>query len=71
MVVPLTSNIKLADAPGNVLLGARETGLSKRSVANISQVITIDTAFLDERVRSLPMGRLAELDAGLRLALSL
>ena len=71
MVVPLTSNLRLADAPGNLVLGARETGLSKRSVANVSQVITIDKSFLDERIRSLPIGRVAELDAGLRLALSL
>lgn len=71
MVVPLTSNTRLADAPGNVLLTARETGLPKVSVANVSQVLTIDRAFLHDHVRELPARRLADIDAGLRLALGL
>lgn len=53
--VPLTSNVKWADAPGNVLLGRRMTGLSKDSVANVSQVVTLDRSLLTERV-----GKLAE-----------
>jgi mRNA interferase MazF len=71
MVVPLTSNVRLAAAPGNVPLGARETGLRKASVANVSQVLTIDKAFLHDRVKALPARRLDEIDAGLRLALAL
>ena len=49
VVVPLTSNLRLADAPGNVLLRVRATGLSKDSVANVSQIITIDKSLLGKR----------------------
>ena len=48
--VPLTSNIKWADAPGNVLLSLGETGLSKDSVANVSLIVALDRAVLTERV---------------------
>src|SRR5437870_2671073 len=44
--VPLTSNLRWADAPGNVLLSARTTGLPKDSVANVSQIITLDRGLL-------------------------
>jgi len=47
--VVLTSNVKWADAPGNVLLPARATGLRNASVANVSQVVTIDRAAMTER----------------------
>lgn len=50
VVVALTSNVRLLDAPGNVLLGRRETSLSKDSVANVTQVLTLDERFLIERV---------------------
>lgn len=56
--VPLTSNLRLADAPGNVLLGVSATGLKKDSVANISQPVTLDRAVLTERISSLPSGKL-------------
>lgn len=48
--VPWTSNLRWAEAPGNVLLPARGTRLSKDSVANVSQIVTIDRALLTERV---------------------
>jgi mRNA interferase MazF len=48
--VPLTSNLKWADAPGNVLLPARATGLPKDSVANVSQIVALDRMLLTERV---------------------
>jgi mRNA interferase MazF len=51
--VPLTSNLRWADAPGNVLLTARMTGLAKDSVANVSQIIALDKAVLTERVGKL------------------
>jgi mRNA interferase MazF len=51
--VPLTSNLKWADAPGNVLLTQRDTGLPKPSVANVSQIVTVDRATLSERVGKL------------------
>ena len=48
--VPLTSNLRWSDAPGNVLLGSRTTGLPRDSVANVSQIITIDRELLTERI---------------------
>jgi mRNA interferase MazF len=51
--VPLTSNLKWADAPGNVFLEARLTGLPKDSVANVSQVVVVDRSLLTERVGKL------------------
>ncbi len=56
--VPLTSNLRWADAPGNVLLDAAATGLPRDSVANVSQVITLDRAVLTERVGVLPAHKL-------------
>lgn len=50
VVVPLTSNRRLADMPGNVLLTSRRTGLPKDSVANVSQVVSIDRSLLTERI---------------------
>jgi mRNA interferase MazF len=50
VVVPLTSNCRLATMPGNVLLASRKTGLPKDSVANVTQIITIDRALLDARI---------------------
>ena len=71
IVMPLTSNLFLADAPGNVKLGRRMTGLPKPSVANVSQVLTIDRSYLTEKVKGLPDGKLREIEGGLRLALGL
>jgi len=67
----ITSNLRLAQAPGNVQLPTRGAGLSKPSVVNVSQVITIDKSFLTERVGRLNPRLLAAVDEGLRLALSL
>ncbi len=50
--VPLTSNLRWAEAPGNVLLPSRVTGLPKDSVANASQIITLDKGHLTEREAS-------------------
>jgi mRNA interferase MazF len=71
IAVVITSNLRLADAPGNVRLPSRGTGLSKPSVANVSQVITIDKSFLTERVGRLPAVSMSEVDEGLRLVLAL
>ena len=71
MVVVVTSSLRLADAPGNVSLPAISTGLPKDSVANVSQVITIDKDFLVERCGRLPAQLITEIDEGLRLSLSL
>lgn len=69
--VALTTNLRLADAPGNVLLASRRTGLPKDCVANVSQVITVDRRALTERVGTLPAGLLERIEAGLRLVLDL
>ena len=52
--IPVTSNLKWANAPGNVLLSSRNTGLPKNSVANVSQLISLDKTILRERVGMLP-----------------
>jgi mRNA interferase MazF len=71
IAVVITSNLRLADAPGNVRLPARSTGLSKPSVANVSQVITIDKTFFTERVGRASPTSIAAVDDGLRIALAL
>lgn len=53
LCVPLTSNLKWAEAPGTVLLQSRLTGLPKDSVANVSQIVTLDKSLLTERVGKL------------------
>jgi len=67
----VTSNLRLADAPGNVRLPVKGTGLAKMSVANVSQIITVDKSFLTQRIGRLPPRLLAEVDDGLRLVLSI
>ena len=52
--VPLTSNVRWAEAPGNVLLGPSDTNLQKPSVAMVSQVVAIDKELLNEHVGRLP-----------------
>lgn len=71
VVAAVSSNLRLAEAPGNVLLSAVETGLPKDSVVNVTQLLTVDRALLDLRVGQLPPDRRRDLDAGLRLVLSL
>ena len=70
VVVVLTSNLRLADAPGNVLIPAEESGLPKDSVANVSQVITVDKTILVQRVGKLPARFIRAVNDGLRLVLS-
>jgi mRNA interferase MazF len=63
--VPLTSNLKWADAPGNVLLPRAETGLPQDSVANVSLVVALDKQQLTDRVRKIPRRRLELILAGI------
>jgi mRNA interferase MazF len=63
--VPLTSNLAWADAPGNVLLAPQMTGLSKDSVANVSQLVTLDRSVLTERVSKLSRAKLELVLAGI------
>ena len=71
LVVVLTSNLKLAEAPGNVLLSARSTGLPKSSVANISQIIAVEKSLLTEEIGQVPPRDMLRIEEGLRLILSL
>jgi mRNA interferase MazF len=67
--IPLTSNVFLANAPGNVLLRTRSTGLPKDSVANVSQIFTLDRNQLIERVGCLSNRELDLIFRGLDVVL--
>lgn len=67
----LTTNLALAEAPGNVLLPREEGGLPRDSVVNVSQLVTADKRFLTERVGTLPAAVLKRVESGLRLVLDL
>ena len=67
--VPLTSNLKWFLAPGNVGLSTRATGLPRDSVANVSQIISLDKSLLTERVGKLPRPNLELLFSGIDLVL--
>jgi mRNA interferase MazF len=69
VVVPLTSNLRWASAPGNVLLAATRTGLPRDSVANVSQIVAIDRSLLTERVGHLSGDELELVLAGIDLVL--
>lgn len=71
IVVIITSNIQLAEAPGNTLLQSKATGLLKDSVANVSQIFTVDKNFLVERIGMLPGHLQEKVDEGLRTVLYL
>jgi mRNA interferase MazF len=67
--IPLTSNLNWANAPGNVLLPARSSGLSKESVANVSQIVTVDRELLTERVGRVSKKQLELVLAGVDIVL--
>lgn len=67
----ITANTRLGDAPGNVILERRQSGLTRTSVVNVSQVVTLDRSYLKERVGRLGAGPMKAVDSGLRLVLSL
>ena len=69
IVAVVTSNLALADAPGNVRLNKSESGLPKPSVVNVSQVLTVDRSILTERVKALPSSVIQRVNEGLRLAI--
>jgi len=69
--VVLTSNTRLLDAPGNVLLPSKATGLPRDSVANVTQIVTLDEDYLTERTGRVAPGLMAQVDAGLKLVLDL
>ena len=67
--VPLTSNLRWAEAPGNVLLPARATRLAKNSVANVSQLLTLDRGLLAEHVAKLSARRVETILSGFDVVL--
>ena len=67
----ITSNLDLAEMPGNVLIQQKHSGLLKDSVVNVTQIITIDKSQLFEFVGILPDRKMEQIDEGLRLVLSL
>lgn len=67
----ITSNLRLAGAPGNVILKRRESRLAKDSVVNVSQLVTVNKSALRDRVGVVSSERLHEIEAGLRTILSL
>ena len=67
----ITSNLRLARAPGNFRIPKKGSGLSRDSVVNVSQIITLDKSFLGDRAGSLTDSQLVQLDEGLKLVLAL
>jgi mRNA interferase MazF len=70
-VAVITSNLALAEAPGNLRLTKSESGLPKASVVNVSQVLTLDRTLLASRVKALPGTAMLRVNTGLRLVLGL
>jgi mRNA interferase MazF len=71
IVVAISSNLRLATAPGNVFLAASESNLPKDSVINVSQIITLDKLMLDEFVDRIATRTLTLVEEGIRLVLDL
>jgi mRNA interferase MazF len=71
VAVVLTTNLRLAAAPGNVLITAGDTRLPRDSVVNVSQIVTLDKSFLTERVGRLSGGVMLLVDDGIRTVLDL
>ena len=69
--VVITSNLRLAGAPGNVRCGRKETGLPRDSVVNVSQIVTVDKGLFLQRVGTIPTHVLTQVEEGLRRVLGL
>ncbi|MFN2392683.1 MAG: type II toxin-antitoxin system PemK/MazF family toxin, partial [Pyrinomonadaceae bacterium] len=69
MGVVITTNLRLADMPGNVLLEKRTSGLPKNSVVNVTQIVTFDKNELLEFVGNVSAQKMEQVDSGLRLVL--
>ena len=69
--IAIASNTKYLDAPGNVLLPAACSGLPRDSVANVTQLVTVDERYLNERAGRIPRHVMRRVDEGLRLVLDL
>jgi mRNA interferase MazF len=71
VVAIVTSNLALAEAPGNVRIGKAESGLPQVSVVNVSQLVTLDRSVLTAKVKSLAGAAMEKVDSGLKLVLGL
>ena len=67
----ITSNLVLANAPGNIRLSARSSGLRKPSIVNVSQLITVDKRFLTKKIKAVSHQNMNQIDESLRLVLKL
>lgn len=71
ILAAVTSNLRLAEMPGNVALPTEETELSKPSVVNVTQLLTADRQLLDGLIGKVPGPQMRAIDEGLRLALGI
>ncbi len=71
VVAMITTNLRLANLVGNVLLSTRTSGLTEESVVNVSQIFTVDRQDLFDFVGTLSERKMEQIDKGLRLVLSL
>lgn len=71
IVATISSNLRLADAPGNVKLSSGKTGLGQESVANVSQIITISKQSLETKIGQVSGKTMNQIDEGMRLVLAL
>lgn len=71
VVATMTSNVRLSDVPGNVFVARGRTGMPKDSVANLSQLFTVDRGTLENRIGRLTTRQMQHVDRALRLVLDL
>ena len=71
IVAVITSNLRLADAPGNIILSKKNSGLNQDSVINISQLLTLDKSFITEQIGQLNNNFLHKLNNGIKLVLNI
>jgi mRNA interferase MazF len=71
IAVVLTTNLRLGDAPGNIPISKEDTALPRDSVANVSQIVTLDKTFLTERVSLISDRIMMSVDDGIRTVLAL
>jgi mRNA interferase MazF len=71
IAVIITSNLRLSEAPGNVLLPEKQTKLKKSSVANVSQLVTLDKSFLSKKIGKLNSNLFQQVEIGIKLILQL
>lgn len=71
VVAVITSNLRLAAAPGNVRLSAAKTGLKKESAVNVSQIITLDKQFLTSQLGLIGRQSMQQVDEGIKLVLGI